>query len=130
MIVHANPDRTGDRLDAWATDEDLWLRRSALLALLDPLRTGGDLARFERYATAMLDETEPFIRKAIGWILRDIGRKRPERTRAFVERHLARMSGVTFREALEVLDDDEAADWKARHKAARKLNKGSTKQRH
>ena len=45
-------------LDRWAVDDDFWLRRSALLALLIPLRqSGGDFERFGRYADAMLDET-------------------------------------------------------------------------
>src|SRR5436309_9237193 len=58
-------------LDAWACDEDFWVRRSALLAQLRLLRAGADLDRFGRYADAMLDEREFFIRKAIGWVLRE-----------------------------------------------------------
>ena len=50
------------RLDRWATDPDFWIRRSALLALLRPLRRGGgDFERFARYADAMLEEKEFFI---------------------------------------------------------------------
>jgi hypothetical protein len=46
-----------ETLDRWSTDEDFWIRRSALLALLLPLRRGqGDFARFGRYADAMLEE--------------------------------------------------------------------------
>ena len=42
-------------IDAWATDEDFWIRRSALLTLLPGIRRGGlDRERFERYATPML----------------------------------------------------------------------------
>jgi plasmid stability protein len=45
------------------------VRRTALLALLLPLRRGaGD---FARYAEALLEEREFFIRKAIGWVLRE-----------------------------------------------------------
>ncbi len=54
--------RFGDVLDRWAANEDLWIRRSALLALLVPLRKGlGDFERFGRYADAMLDERELFV---------------------------------------------------------------------
>ena len=43
------------------------------------LRRGtGDFERFARYADAMLDEREFFVRKAIGWVLRDTARKRPD----------------------------------------------------
>ena len=58
---------SGATLDRWAADGDFWLRRSAMLALLVPLRGGGgDWARFTRFADAMLDEREFFVRKAIG----------------------------------------------------------------
>jgi 3-methyladenine DNA glycosylase AlkD len=109
----------GTRLDRWSVDENFWLRRASMLALLDPLRSrdGGDFPRFERYAVAMLDETEFFIRKAIGWILRDLGRKHPERTRAFVEAHLDRMSGLSLREAIKCLPTAKAEKLKARHAA-------------
>lgn len=54
-------------LDRWAEDGDFWVRRSAMLTLLRPLRRGGgDFPRFARYAEAMLTEREFFIRKAIG----------------------------------------------------------------
>jgi 3-methyladenine DNA glycosylase AlkD len=102
-LVEANPalNRT---LDRWAKDDDFWIRRSAMLALLVPLREGrGDFARFGRYADAMLDETEFFIRKAIGWILRDTSRKRPAEVAAWLLPRAARASGVTMREALKYL---------------------------
>jgi 3-methyladenine DNA glycosylase AlkD len=61
-----------ETLNRWSIDDDFWIRRSALLALLLPLREGqGDFERFGRYADAMLEEREFFIRKAIGWVLRE-----------------------------------------------------------
>lgn len=93
-------------LDRWATDDDFWIRRSALLALLVPLRQGGgDFDRFGRYADAMLDEREFFVRKAIGWVLRDTGRKRPDLVFEWLLPRAARASGVTVREAVKPLSD-------------------------
>lgn len=87
-------------LDRWAKDPDFWLRRSALLALLVPLRQGGgDFERFVRYADSMLDDQEFFIRKAIGWVLRETGKKRPDDVRAYVASRGARMSALSRREA-------------------------------
>jgi 3-methyladenine DNA glycosylase AlkD len=95
-------------LDRWASDEDFWVRRSALLALLVPLRRGeGDFARFARYADAMLDEREPFIRKAIGWVLRDTARKRPDLVYGWLEPRAGRASAVTIREAVKYLSDEQ-----------------------
>jgi 3-methyladenine DNA glycosylase AlkD len=92
-------------LDRWARDPDFWVRRSAMLALLLPLRRGGgDFDRFARYADAMLDEREYFIRKAIGWVLREVSKKRPALVADWLAPRMDRASGVTRREAVKYLD--------------------------
>jgi 3-methyladenine DNA glycosylase AlkD len=97
-------------LDRWAVDEDFWIRRAALLALLVALRRGdGDFERFSRYADAMLDEKEFFIRKAIGWVLRDTARKRPDMIYEWLLPRAARASGVTLREAVKPLSAAQRA---------------------
>jgi len=94
----------GRVLDRWAADEDFWIRRSALLAELVPLREGrGDFARFGRHADAMLGETEFFVRKAIGWVLRDASRRDPERVARWLLPRAARASGLTLSEATKHL---------------------------
>ncbi|MGH9280395.1 MAG: DNA alkylation repair protein [Acidimicrobiales bacterium] len=91
-------------LDRWVTDDDFWVRRAAMLALLRPLREGGgDPDRFFRYADRLLDEREFFIRKAIGWVLRDMSRRRPELVRDWLAPRTHRASGVTMREAVKYL---------------------------
>ena len=96
------------QLDRWAEDDDFWLRRSALLALLEALRRGGgDFPRFSRYADLMLEEKEFFIRKAIGWVLRDTARKRPDMVYEWLLPRAARASGVTLREAVKPLTDQQ-----------------------
>ncbi|QYM76628.1 DNA alkylation repair protein [Leucobacter luti] len=100
----------GPILDRWADDEDFWIRRSALLSQLIPLREGrGDFARFGRYADAMLHEKEFFIRKAIGWVLRDMSRKRPDEVYEWILPRAASASGVTLREAVRRLDERQRA---------------------
>lgn len=92
----------GAVLDRWAHDPDFWVRRAALLTLLLPLRAGGgDFDRFSRYASQMLGEKEFFIRKAIGWVLRETSKKRPELVRAWIEEH--EPTGLTLREAAKYL---------------------------
>jgi 3-methyladenine DNA glycosylase AlkD len=100
----------GSVLDRWAVDDDFWIRRSVLLALLVPLRRGdGDFQRFSRYADGMLDEEEFFIRKAIGWVLRDTARKRPDLVYRWLLPRAARASGVTVREAVKPLSAEQRA---------------------
>jgi 3-methyladenine DNA glycosylase AlkD len=98
------------QVDAWATDADFWVRRSALLTLLAGIRKGQpDRERFERYATPMLAEKEFFVSKAIGWVLRETAKKDPAYVTAWTHEHLSQMSGVTFREAVRRLPREQAA---------------------
>ncbi len=109
-LVEREPALTG-QLDRWARDPDFWVRRAAMLALLPPLRAGrGDFARFARYADAMLDEREFFIRKAIGWVLRETAKRRPELVYTWLAPRAARASGVTLREAMRYLSDEQRGE--------------------
>jgi 3-methyladenine DNA glycosylase AlkD len=104
-ILAADPDGSSTVLDRWATDDDFWIRRTALLAWLRPLRHGASLDRFLGYADAMLGEKEFFIRKAIGWVLREVGKRRPAEIYSWVAPRTGRASGVTMREAVKYLPD-------------------------
>jgi 3-methyladenine DNA glycosylase AlkD len=107
-------------LDRWAGDPDFWVRRSALLALLRPLRCGnGDFARFAGYADAMLHEKEFFIRKAIGWVLREVSKKQPAAVFAWLAPRSHCASGVTMREAVKYLPPDQRDSLTAAFKAKR-----------
>jgi 3-methyladenine DNA glycosylase AlkD len=110
----------GRTLDRWSKDEDFWLRRSALLALMGPLRRGqGDFARFGRYADAMLDQKEFFIRKAIGWVLRETSKQRPSLVYRWLLPRAARASGVTLREAWKYLPSQQREQLQVRAKPKR-----------
>lgn len=96
-----------DRLRRWSRDGDFWMRRAAMLSLLPDLRAGGgDFDLFASFAVPMLEEKEFFIRKAIGWVLRDASRKRPELVADFVREYGRRMSSLTYREATRTLAPD------------------------
>ncbi len=106
-LVHRYPALAAD-LDRWSTDRDFWVRRSSLLAYLLPLRKTADqqvFARFAAYADAMLDEREFFIRKAIGWVLREVSKVSPEVVVSWLLPRAHRASGVTLREALKYLSE-------------------------
>jgi 3-methyladenine DNA glycosylase AlkD len=103
-IILRNP-KAATRLDAWAKDDDFWVRRSALLAQLLPLKHGASFRRFASHADAMLDEKEFFIRKAIGWVLRETAKRRPDEVYEWLAPRAHRASGVTMREAVKYLDE-------------------------
>jgi 3-methyladenine DNA glycosylase AlkD len=94
----------GVALDRWARDDNFWMRRAALLALLLPMRRGeGDWRRFVRYAGALAEDREFFVRKAIGWVLREAATRQPAQVVAFLEPRDGVLSGVTWREAVKKL---------------------------
>jgi 3-methyladenine DNA glycosylase AlkD len=106
-LIDRHPELEAE-LERWAADPDFWVRRSALLAHPLALRRGeGDFERFARYADAMLEEQEFFIRKAIGWVLRDTSRGRPALVFEWLEPRAHRASGVTLREAVKYLSDGQ-----------------------
>ena len=94
-------------VDAWARDEDFWVRRAALLSQRQPLKSGAPFERFAGYADAMLDEREFFIRKAIGWVLRETSKRRPDEVYEWLHPRAQRASGVTLREATKYLTPEQ-----------------------
>jgi 3-methyladenine DNA glycosylase AlkD len=102
-LVAGDADSVSPALDQWARDDDFWIRRSSLLAELRPIRAGAPMERFLARADLMLDEREFFIRKAIGWVLREAGKRRPEEVIAWLAPRTHRASGVTMREAVKYL---------------------------
>lgn len=90
----------------WARSPELWVRRASLLSLLPSLRR--DLDRwplFVELADLLMDEREFFIRKAIGWVARDVGRRAPEVVHEWAVPRLDAMSGVTRREVVRHLPE-------------------------
>ena len=92
------------RLPAWARDDSFWVRRTALLAQLRTLsHEAGDFALFARLAAPMLGEREFFIRESIGWVLREVSKKRPRLTFEFLREHQGEVSGLTLSEGAKYL---------------------------
>jgi 3-methyladenine DNA glycosylase AlkD len=107
-------------LERWAIDDNFWLRRSALLALHDSLKASGeDFELFAQFAGQMIEEKEFFIRKAIGWILREISKRRPDQVYGFLLEHVHRVSGLTLREGAKYLPPAQREALMARYQARR-----------
>ena len=93
-------------LDRWSRDDDFWVRRSSLLAEMRRLKQGADFEPFARRADAMLDEREFFIRKAIGWVLRETSKTRADEVYSWIAPRTDRASGVTMRECIKYLGSE------------------------
>ena len=87
---------------AWASDDDLWLRRTAVLAQLRH-KADTDTALLAEVVEANLDDPSFWLRKAIGWALREHARTDPEWVRDHVAAWDDRISGLSRREALKHL---------------------------
>lgn len=107
-LVQADPDAVSPLMDRWAAADDFWVRRSSLLCELRSIREGGPLSRFLARADPMLEEPEFFIRKAIGWVLREAGKRQPDAVTAWLAPRTDRASGVTMREAVKRLPPSDA----------------------
>ena len=92
----------------WAMDDDFWVRRTAMLALLPNLRRGTEhWDEFASYADAMLEEEEFFIRKAIGWVLREVSKHSSDLVYEWMVPRVKTASTVTMREAVKYLSEDQ-----------------------
>ena len=105
-VLLLDPEGEGLRMRAWSEREDLWLRRSAIISQLRH-KDRTDTALLEDVIKPNLGETEFFIRKAIGWALRQYARTDPAWVQAFVDRHTHRLSGLSRREALKRISPAE-----------------------
>jgi 3-methyladenine DNA glycosylase AlkD len=85
-------------MDKALQSPNLWVRRVAILHQLG-WRDQTDAQRLFTYALGVAHEKDFFIRKAIGWALRDYARCAPEEVRAFVRNNRGRLSPLTVREA-------------------------------
>jgi 3-methyladenine DNA glycosylase AlkD len=97
-LLRAHPDEVRPVLLAWSTAPDRWKRRAAVTAQLGA-RSRTDLDLLTAVVDANAADPDPFVRKAIGWALRDLGRSDPAWVRAFVAARDGVLSPLSVREA-------------------------------
>jgi 3-methyladenine DNA glycosylase AlkD len=98
-MVAADPKLVGD-MDAWIVDEDMWVARTALLHQLR-YKERTDTERLFAYCLRQSGHPDFFIRKAIGWCLREYAKTDPEAVRGFLAREKGRFAPLSVREALK-----------------------------
>lgn len=89
-------------MDAWVRDENLWIARTAILHQLH-YKAATDEKRLFEYCVLQAGHQDFFIRKAIGWALREYAYTAPEAVRAFLDRERDRLSPLSVREAAKHL---------------------------
>ena len=99
-LLQANRQEMTAVILGWSTDPDFWIRRASLTAQLKAkANTNPELLR--RVIEVNLADPEFFIRKAIGWALREYAKTAPDWVAEFVARHQGSISPLSRREALK-----------------------------
>lgn len=84
-------------MEQWIDDDDFWIRRTAIIAQLKH-KEHTDYKQLFDFCLRRATETEFFIRKAIGWALREYSKTSPARVRAFLLENQDVLSVLSFRE--------------------------------
>jgi 3-methyladenine DNA glycosylase AlkD len=101
-LLVAHPDHLTPLLRDWSRDPDRWLRRSSIICQLS-LKSRTDVPLLQEVILVNAADPEFFVRKAIGWALRDYARTDPDWVRSFVGDHATVLSPLSRREALKHL---------------------------
>ena len=100
LMLRQDHARLAPAMWRWATDDDIWRRRTSILCQLK-FKADTDLELLTHAIEASMGSTEFFLRKAIGWALRQYAYVDADWVLAYVERHVDELSGLSKREALK-----------------------------
>jgi len=100
LLLRLEPAAMKRTMRAWSRDRNLWKRRSAILCQV-PLKKETDLDLLYAAIEPSLGSKEFFLRKAIGWALRQYAWTDAAEVVRYVEANRARLSGLSVREALK-----------------------------
>jgi 3-methyladenine DNA glycosylase AlkD len=98
----AHPRQLRPALTEWSRSDDIWKRRTAIIAQLG-FKDATDAALLFRWIEPSLESNEFFLRKAIGCALREYSRSAPDVVRRFVAEHGDALSPLSRREALRLI---------------------------
>lgn len=101
-LLRRFPEEIRPEMLEWSTDADKWKRRTAILCQLD-FKQDTDIELLEAVIEANLGDGDFFIKKAVGWALRQHGWVDPDYVERYVARHEKRLSPLSRREALKSL---------------------------
>ncbi|KAA3615525.1 MAG: DNA alkylation repair protein [Calditrichaeota bacterium] len=90
------------KIISWRRDSNFWVRRASLLVHLNHKKET-NIALLNDTILCLADESEFFIRKAIGWVLREYAKTDPVWVKNFVQKNEVKLSGLSKREALKNL---------------------------
>ena len=99
-VLRAEPSPMSKLMRRWARDQDMWKRRAAILCQLG-FKRETDLKLLYDCIEPNLADTQFFMRKAIGWALRQYAWTDPREVKRYVKANRERLSTLSVREALK-----------------------------
>jgi 3-methyladenine DNA glycosylase AlkD len=100
-LVRQVPDQMRPIILGWSQHDDHWLRRTSIICQVGS-KGLTDQGLLFACIEPSLGERDFFLRKGIGWALREYGKTSPAAVRAYVAEHADRLSGLSRREALRL----------------------------
>jgi 3-methyladenine DNA glycosylase AlkD len=101
-LLSAHPAQIDRVVRGWSRDEDRWRRRAAVICQIG-CRDRTDTALLAECILANADDPDFFLRKGIGWALREHAKTDPDWVRAFVATYRGLLSPLSTREATRTL---------------------------
>ena len=101
-LLRDHPQVIRPQLLAWSVDDDIWLRRSAILAQLK-FKQDTDWPLLKSFIKPSQGSDEFFLRKGIGWALREYSKTEPARVLDYVKANHRKLSSLSKREGLKIL---------------------------
>lgn len=96
-----------------ARSDDLWERRIAIVSTLKFIRAGELCPTFE-LATVLIADQEDLIHKAVGWMLREAGKRDEAALVAYLREYAPQLPRTALRYSIERMSPKERAYWRAR----------------
>lgn len=94
----------------WAASDDLWQRRIAIMSTFYFIKQG-DFADTLRLAKMLLQDEHDLIHKAVGWMLREVGKRDQATEEAFLKKHYKKMPRTMLRYAIEQFEETRRQDY-------------------
>lgn len=111
LMLPTNLGKQVDIIDKLAQSNNLWQQRMSMVCTWTPSHNA-DAQWCLRYATMHIQHTHDLMHKAVGWMLREMGKGcGVELLRQFLQQHLPIMSRTTLRYAIEKLPEEERKMW-------------------
>ena len=99
-------DKDKEPLYQLALSEDLWERRIAIIATFRYIK-GNAFSETLKISKMLLDDREDLIHKAVGWMLREVGKRHLSSLRGFLNKYYSKIPRTMLRYAIERLPEKE-----------------------